>query len=136
MSKFTDKQAEEEFTKYSEKVTADDVSGVLDKEESISNKITGPLKKFSGNIKTLFSMIKDYKSGKYKELPWTTVAGIVGSLIYVFSPLDLIPDVIPIAGLLDDAAVIGFCLTAISKDVEKYKLWKESNDVEYRIVND
>jgi uncharacterized membrane protein YkvA (DUF1232 family) len=134
MSWFTDKQVKDEFTKYSQKVKAEDVSGILDKEKSISNKIIGPLKKFSGNIKILFSMIKDYKNGKYKEIPWTTVAAAVGSLIYVFIPLDLIPDFIPIVGLLDDAAVIGFCLTAIGKDLENYRLWKETYDFEYRII--
>lgn len=135
MPDFTEKQAEEEFEKYSRDVTEDDVSGVLDKEEAILDKITGPLKKFGQNIKLLFSLIKDYKSGAYRAMPWTTIAAVIGSLIYVFSPIDLVPDFIPLAGLLDDAAVIGICLNFIKNDFEKYKIWKESV-AEYQIIED
>jgi uncharacterized membrane protein YkvA (DUF1232 family) len=133
MKDFTKKQAEEEFVKYSNNVTEDDVSGVLEKEEAILNKAHGPLEKFANNIKLLFSFVKDYASGKYKEVPWTTIAAIIGSLIYVFSPIDLIPDFIPVLGLTDDAAVLGLCLAGIASDLKKYEIWK-SQYVEYEII--
>jgi uncharacterized membrane protein YkvA (DUF1232 family) len=135
MSDFTNKQAEEEFAKYAKNVTEDDVSGVLDKEDDILGKAHGPLEKFAKNIKLLFSIVKDYASGNYKELPWTTIAAIIGSLLYIFSPIDLIPDFIPVVGLMDDAAVLGICLTGIAKDLKKYEIWKSQHQVEYTIIN-
>lgn len=37
---------------------------------------------------------------------WKTVLPIVVGLFYGVSPLDLIPDVIPFVGLLDDAVIV------------------------------
>jgi len=138
MTKFTNEQAQEEFDKYTRNVTEDDVSGVLDKEEAILGKAHGPLEKFAHNIKLLFSLIKDYASGNYREIPWTTIAAIIGALLYIFSPIDLVPDFIPVAGLLDDAAVFGLCLKGIGHDLKKYELWKKQHavDVEYEIIKE
>ena len=128
MAKFTDEQVEEEFSKYSNDVSEDDVSGVLDKEEEILGKARGPLAKFAQTMKLLFSVVKDYMNGSYRQMPWGTIAAIVGALLYVFSPIDLIPDFIPVAGLLDDAAVLAACLKFIGKDLSKYQAWKTMKD--------
>jgi len=134
MENFTEEQAEEEFGKYTKNVTEDDVSKVLEKEKAILGKAHGPLEKFAENIKLLFSVIKDYVNGSYKEVPWLSIAAIVGSLLYVFSPIDLIPDFIPIAGLVDDAAVLGLCLKGISADLKKYSAWKNQDFAEHEII--
>jgi uncharacterized membrane protein YkvA (DUF1232 family) len=136
MEKFTQGQVEEEFEKYTRNVSKDDVSGVLDKEDEILGKAHGPLEKFAKNISLLFSVVKDYANGKYREIPWTTIAAIVGSLLYVFSPIDLIPDFIPIVGLADDAGVIGICLSGIAHDLKKYEIWKRRHTVEYEIIEE
>jgi uncharacterized membrane protein YkvA (DUF1232 family) len=133
MEKFTDEQANEEFGKYSRNVSDDDVSKVLEKEKAILGKTKGPLAKFAKSIKLLFSLVKDYASGNYREIPWTAIAGIVGALIYVFSPIDLIPDIIPVLGLTDDAAVVMLCLKAIDSELIKYAKWKKINLIEYKI---
>jgi len=136
MAYFTDRQAQEEFNRYAGNVSEDDISGILDKEEDIFNKIHGPLEKLAGQIKLFFSLIKDYAMGNYKEIPWTTIAAVVGSLLYVFCPIDLIPDFIPVVGLMDDAAVVMICLKGIGQDLKKYELWKKEHSFEYEVVND
>ena len=50
------------------------------------------------------------------------------ALLYIFSPIDLVPDVIPGIGLLDDAAVTALCLSLIKSDLEKYKSFKEEQE--------
>jgi len=136
MAKFTDEQVEEEFENYTKNVTEDDVSGVLDKEQEILGKARGPLAKFAQNIKLLFSVVKDYANGSYRQIPWGTVAAIVGALLYIFSPIDLVPDFIPVVGLLDDAAVLAACLKLIGKDLAKYQAWQVKKQQAMKLLSD
>ena len=69
-------------------------------------------------------MLKDFFTRTYTEVPVGTIMAIVGSLLYVLWPFDLIPDFIPVAGYLDDAAVLGACLKAVKTDLERYKAFK------------
>lgn len=66
-------------------------------------------------------MIGDTLTGEYKQVPFGTIAAIVGTLLYLLSPIDLIPDFIPVIGFLDDAAVLGACLKLTRFDVAQYK---------------
>src|SRR5680860_175375 len=62
----------------------------------------------------------------YKDVPWLVIASIGGSLLYVLSPIDLIPDFIPFVGYLDDALVFAACLKFAQQDLEKYREWKNA----------
>lgn len=64
----------------------------------------------------------------YKDIPVATIISIVAALIYLLSPIDIIPVMIPIIGYLDDVAVLLFILNfGVDKDLEKYRLWQKSN---------
>ena len=63
---------------------------------------------------------------------------IVGALGYLISPLDVIPDAIPIAGLGDDLAVLVYVLNKVwgnvSEDIknqakEKLAKWFDEDDI-------
>jgi uncharacterized membrane protein YkvA (DUF1232 family) len=42
---------------------------------------------------------------------------LVGVLLYLVSPIDAVPDFIPLAGWLDDAAIAGLVLSYLEKKV-------------------
>lgn len=69
-------------------------------------------------------MIDDYIKGNYKEIPIASILALVGALIYFVSPVDLIPDILPGVGYVDDAMVISAALKIAHLDLEKYKRWK------------
>ena len=86
----------------------------------------GPLEKVWGDLQLMFGIVKDWFSGEYKEIPTGSIVAILGGLIYFVSPIDLIPDFIPIIGYIDDVFILGLIIAQISADLQKYQLWKES----------
>jgi uncharacterized membrane protein YkvA (DUF1232 family) len=87
---------------------------------------TGPLSGRFSDIQTLIRLVRAYRKGQYKEVPWETIALAIGALIYLLSPVDLIPDPIPVAGYVDDVAVIGFVVASITVDLENFRDWEET----------
>lgn len=75
------------------------------------------------DLKILLELIKDWMKGEYKELTKSTVLLIIGSLIYLVNPIDLIPDFL-IGGFIDDLAVLGYVIKKISDELNAYKTWK------------
>ena len=47
---------------------------------------------------------------RHRETPWPVKAMLILLLAYLASPIDLIPDIIPILGMLDDLAVAALAL--------------------------
>jgi uncharacterized membrane protein YkvA (DUF1232 family) len=129
MGIITRKQAKAIVQKEAKHITEQDVEKVLAKSEEIRKRFEtgGPLGKFVDDFKLLIAVVKDYWSGRYRKIPFWTIAAIVAALLYVLNPLDLIPDFIPIVGQIDDAAVVAACLLLIRQDLQRYKKWKIEN---------
>ena len=77
------------------------------------------------DIKLLCSMISDTARGKYR-LPYRTIGAVAFTLLYLANPFDLIPDVIPLIGYIDDAFIVSLCMKFISTDLEQYRKWTKS----------
>ncbi|QKG54000.1 YkvA family protein [Hymenobacter sp. BRD67] len=75
-------------------------------------------------IQSLFRLIKLSAAGEYTGVPTTTVVAAVAVLIYFLSPIDLIPDFIPVVGLLDDMALIAWFSTSIKHELDKFHEWE------------
>lgn len=125
------KKADEAFVKEgAKKITDEDVEQVVNKADAIKQKFGagGPLARFIEDAQLLIAVVKDYWTGTYRQIPYGSIAAIVFSLAYVLNPLDLIPDVLPVIGQVDDAFVIGACLLLVEQDLYNYKKWKIDND--------
>ncbi|MDN3607635.1 DUF1232 domain-containing protein [Kaistella yonginensis] len=83
-------------------------------------------KGFISKIPVIIRMIKSAtKKGGYKpQLKNVLVPGLV--LLYLVSPIDIIPDMIPIIGVLDDFALLAFAIPLLVKEAEKFVAWEAS----------
>lgn len=52
---------------------------------------------------------------RHPRLPWAVRGLALGVAAYAFSPIDLIPDVIPVLGLLDDLLLVPMGVWAVLK---------------------
>lgn len=77
-------------------------------------------------IALLIRMLKD------PRVPIKTKVALSASLVYIVSPIDIIPDRIPLIGSIDDVAVILFALNRIATDVDITVImenWQGNNEV-------
>ena len=84
----------------------------------------GPLTEMWKSLNALFRLLQAYIHHDYTRIPWGSIVLVVVAFLYFVSPFDLIPDWIPLAGFVDDAAVIGFVLKQINTDLEQFLQWE------------
>ena len=87
----------------------------------------GLLVRLFQDFKLLMSLIKDYWNGRYRDVSIKSIVIFVLAILYIISPIDLIPDYILGIGQIDDAAILALCLYFLEKDLTKYKEWKGGN---------
>lgn len=81
--------------------------------------------KVKDGINDIVSLLKDACSREYK-VQVSTIAILTGVIVYVVSPVDIIPDVIPVVGVVDDVAVVTWALRAFKDALDNYRKWKKS----------
>jgi len=74
----------------------------------------------SGNFLLMVKMAKDAISGDFK-LTGGEMAILIGAIVYVISPIDAIPDIIPVLGWTDDIGIVGIALKKLSDALDRYK---------------
>ena len=81
----------------------------------------GRIASIKNDLVTVLELLRAWMKGEYGEVPWSTLILGTGAVIYFVNPFDAIPDILPAAGLLDDASVLGFVLAAAKNDIEKFR---------------
>ena len=81
-------------------------------------------------LPVMISFLKSYVKNEYREAPVTVPVSIVAALLYLISPKDIVPDKIPVLGLVDDIAVIYFAWKYVKDDLELYQDWRKANGLE------
>lgn len=99
--------------------------------QKIENKLT--IVPIVGNalsyIPVMISMIRNYVRKEYTEIPIRSIISMISALIYFVSPVDIIPDFLPVVGYLDDAAVVAACIKLVKSDIDDYKQWRKINKI-------
>lgn len=76
------------------------------------------------DIQAVVNLVSDYTKKRYRAVSKTTIITIIAGLLYLVNPMDFIPDFL-VGGFIDDAAVIGYLLTKIKDELDRYKEWKQ-----------
>ena len=87
--------------------------------------------------KTFFPLLCAVVKGQYK-MPWGTFCWIVLCGIYFLSPIDALPDILPVLGFADDGALLIFVLLLVHKDLATFRQYqiKKNTIIDAEIVED
>lgn len=111
-----------------------DPKGLLNLVKNVFNKANdgsanGILGEAGSKVMLLLNLVKAYAKGDYRDVSTKTILLIATAFIYFLSPIDLIPDFIPMLGFADDIALLTFVTSRIGGELEKFELWTLNKDL-------
>jgi uncharacterized membrane protein YkvA (DUF1232 family) len=92
--------------------------------ERTKGKRAGKLSKVTEELKAMLRLVPAYVRGDYRGVSWESMVLVVAALVYLVSPIDLIPDFLP-AGLADDATVVMFVAGLVHEELEDFIEWEK-----------
>lgn len=135
MASFRDKTVDF-FTKakivYQEK--AQEIAGEDGKLSKLIFQVKERLEKVSDNPKVKAAlepilvfkrMIQAHLSGQFK-VSKKTLGLIVLGLVYFITPIDFIPDFMPLIGFADDLSVLLAIYNSVKHEIDEFKMWEKS----------
>lgn len=85
----------------------------------------GWIARLVADVKLLFQLARDFIRGDYRRVPVRAIVVFVAAAVYILFPIDIIPDVIPGYGQIDDALVAVLGLYLLEKDLQDYRQWRD-----------
>ena len=95
-----------------------DKTAFNEKMRSVKDGLTGKKSGFIAQIWDKVQLIWDYVQSP--DVPWTEKVMPLAALAYLVMPIDLIPDMIPVLGLADDAGVLAYAFSQLHKQLEAF----------------
>jgi len=75
---------------------------------------------------TFNRMVRAYMNGDYREIPWKNLLYITAGIVYFVTPLDLIPDFIPLTGFMDDLTVLMWVFNSVRSSIDDFEEWEKT----------
>ncbi len=80
-------------------------------------------------LTSLPRLVRATLRGEYAGTTRARLLTLVAALLYIVSPIDLVPELLlPILGLGDDALVIGWVAAALINETESFLTWERDRD--------
>ena len=74
-------------------------------------------------LPVVIAMVKSWIKGEYEVQP-KVLATIIAAFLYFITVKDIIPDNIPVVGVVDDVAVLMFALKVVEPEINAYRAWR------------
>ncbi|OON69337.1 YkvA family protein [Hymenobacter sp. CRA2] len=100
-----------------------EVADKLASEESKDNKF----KQLFDAALTLVRLLRAYINGSYRQIETGTVVSGLAVLLYVLSPIDLVPDFIPVLGFLDDLSLVSWFIGKFQGEIKRFREWEATS---------
>ena len=82
------------------------------------------------DLNLLLGLCAAWWRGEYRAVGRQALLSVVAALLYFLAPLDMVPDWLPGAGMLDDLAVLAWVMRTWAAELDAYRAWHEAQPVE------
>ena len=82
------------------------------------------------DLNLLLGLCAAWWRGEYRAVGRQALLSVVAALLYFLTPLDMVPDWLPGAGLLDDLAVLAWVMRTWAAELDAYRAWREARPAE------
>ena len=101
-------------------ITLREVAQKLDDQDSQK----GPIQQTIDMGRLVGRLVAAFVSGSYRQIATETIVSGVAVLLYVLSPVDVVPDFIPVLGFMDDVALIGWFADKFRAELDRFREWE------------
>ncbi|OLF52537.1 YkvA family protein [Pseudomonas chlororaphis] len=84
----------------------------------------GRLGKLKDDLRLLQALCLAYWRGEYRAISPKALLSVVAGLMYFLSPVDAIPDFLPMFGMLDDIAVLAWIMKTLDGELSAFRAWR------------
>jgi uncharacterized membrane protein YkvA (DUF1232 family) len=82
------------------------------------------------SLQIFLRLLRAHLAGKFRA-PADSIVMVIAAVIYFVNPFDLIPDSIPVLGLIDDAAVVTYVAKANLTLLSTFRTWEILRDKDF-----
>ena len=75
-------------------------------------------------LQAMLRLVGAYERGEFKQVSNDDLTWILAALNYLVDPFDLIPDMTPLLGFVDDATVVGFVANETRQTLDEFMIWE------------
>lgn len=82
------------------------------------------LGKLKDDLRLLQALCLAYWRGEYRAISPKALVAVVAGLMYFLSPIDAIPDFLPLFGMFDDIAVLAWLMKTLADELDAFRAWR------------
>jgi len=86
------------------------------------------LQQIWSDLSAMIRLVNAWRRKQYTRIRPRQLAIILGGLLYLLSPADVIPDWILAMGLVDDLAVLSWTIAVLRQEIDRFLLWEKEVD--------
>lgn len=86
----------------------------------------GRFARVRAELALLLDLARAWLAGDYRGVSNRTLLGVVAAILYFLNPFDVVPDFLLGFGLIDDAAVIGYVVSRLGDELDRFRQWRVS----------
>ncbi len=98
---------------------------------AVLRKAPDRMRRSADQLELCLDLLSDMRTGTYRDVSWPKALLLSGAILYSVSPADIIPDVFPALGSVDDAIVLSLAVSLARDELVRYCEFKGYDPEKY-----